>query len=264
MADRGRRALAVILLGAALLATEAGGAERVDVRANVSFQRRDAEFSRVRLTIKRDGTTWRSGFLGKSYFIAPKVRVRDLDADGEPEVWVDRYTGGAHCCLESRFFRWLPRRRAYARTFHGWADVGYRLRNVDRQGAVELVSADARFAYVFTSFADSAFPIRIWEFDRGRLRDVTRRFPARVEADAQAHWRDYLRRRRSGDVRGVLAAWLADQYLLGREDAGWEALTTALRRGDLEGPNGIWPTGRRYLRELRAFLVKTGYAPRAR
>ena len=37
-------------------------------------------------------------------------------------------------------------------------------------------------------------------------------------------------------------------------------LQGALKRGDLSGPNGFWPTGRRYLRALRAFLVKTGYA----
>ena len=37
-------------------------------------------------------------------------------------------------------------------------------------------------------------------------------------------------------------------------------LERALKRGDLQGPNGFWPTGRRYLRALRAFLVKTGYA----
>lgn len=260
MADRGRRAVALVLLGGALVAGEAGGAERVDVRATVSYVRRDAEFSRVRLTIRRDGLTWRSGLLGRSYFTRPLVRVRDLDADGEPEVWVDRYTGGAHCCLESRFFRWLPARRAYSRTLHGWADAGYRLRNLDGRDAVELVSADARFAYAFTSFADSAFPVRIWQFDRGRLRDATRSFPGRVEADAAAHWREHLRRRREGDVRGVLAAWQADQYLLGREDDGWRALEQALRRGDLSGPNGVWPSGRRYLRELRSFLVKTGYA----
>src|SRR4051794_1934243 len=28
----------------------------------------------------------------------PSVRVRDLDADGEPEVLLDLFSGGAHCC----------------------------------------------------------------------------------------------------------------------------------------------------------------------
>jgi hypothetical protein len=264
MADRGRRGLAGLLVAAAVCASTAGAG---DVRAKVTFTKRGHEFVRVQLTIKRGETTWRSGLLGKAYFIRPKVTVRDLDADGEPEVWVDRYTGGAHCCLESRFFRWLPVRRRYAMTLHGWADIGYQLRNLDRLGPPELVSADARFAYAFTSFAGSAFPLRVWRFDRRRLLDVTRRFPDRVERDADELWRAYLRYRRGpDDPRGVLAAWVADQYLLGRGEEGWATLETLQRRRafgprpDLAG----WPQGRAYLRALHAFLVKTGYARRGR
>ena len=81
-----------------------------------------------------------------------------------------------------------------------------------------------------------------------------------MEQDAKRLWRTYSSERRDEDVRGVLAAWQADQYLLGREDAGWLELERALKRGDLQGPNGFWPTGRRYLEALRSFLVKTGYA----
>ena len=34
------------------------------------------------------------------------VKVRDLDADGEPEVIADVFTGGAHCCVASEILRW--------------------------------------------------------------------------------------------------------------------------------------------------------------
>jgi hypothetical protein len=51
-------------------------------------------------------------------------------------------------------------------------------------------------------------------------------------------------------VRGVLAAWLADQYLLGRGAAGWSVLRRAERRGEVD---------RAYLRKLRSFLRRTGY-----
>lgn len=257
MAHRNRTALAVLLVLAATSSTVAGA---TTVRATVMFEKRGPAYTNIRLTVTRDGKAWRSRPLGTAYSTRPRVFVRDLDADGELEAWVDIYTGGAHCCDESRFFRYVPSRRAYAGTFHRWGNVGYRLKNLDRRGAIELVSADDRFAYAFTSFAGSAFPIQIWEFGRGRLRDVTRLFPAQVEADAKRLWRQYLANRRSSDMRGVLAAWQADQYLLGREAEGWLALNTARKRGDLQGPNGEWPTGARYLRELRAFLLNLGYA----
>ena len=128
-------------------------------------------------------------------------------------------------------------------TFRNWADAGYQAKNLDGRESVELLSSDARFGYVFTAFAASPFPIQIWELDAGRLRDVTRLFPGQVELDAKRLWRTYLEHRRRDDVRGVLAAWQADQYLLGREDAGWLELERALERGDLVGPNGFWPTG---------------------
>ena len=263
MAHRGNRALAVVLAVGAVCAGVAGGtvhADRVNVTAKLSFERKSVEFTKIRLAITRNTTTWRSGPLGTSYFSRPRVYVRDLDADGEVDVRVDTYTGGAHCCFQTRFYRWLTVRKAYGKTFRNWADAGYRAKNLDGRGSVELLSSDARFGYVFTAFAGSPFPIQIWAFDAGRLRDVTPLFPGQVELDAQRLWRTYLEHRRTDDVRGVLAAWQADQYRLSRQDEGWLELERALKRGDLKGPNGVWPTGRRYLRELRAFLVKTGYA----
>jgi hypothetical protein len=248
---------------AALCAGVAGGAtdaERVSVNAKLTFERKSGEFTKIRLRIRRNTTTWRSGPLGTSFFSRPRLTVRDLDADGEHEVRVDTYTGGAHCCFQTRFFRWLPGRKAYGMTFRNWLDAGYRAVNLDRRGAIELLSSDARFGYVFTAFAASPFPIQIWELDAGRLRDVTRLHPGQVELDAKRLWRTYIEHRRKDDVRGVLAAWQADQYLLDREDAGWLEIERALKRGDLDGPNGFWPTGRRYLKALRAFLVKTDYA----
>ena len=60
----------------------------------------------------------------------------------------------------------------------------------------------------------------------------------------------------------MLAAWLADEYLLGREDAGWKKIEAARARGELGPIPGldIWPQGAKYVKALRAFLVKTGYA----
>ena len=54
-------------------------------------------------------------------------------------------------------------------------------------------------------------------------------------------------------MRGVLAAWLADECLLGREDQGWERVKAIRKRGVL-GPNPTCPAapqGKAYVRELR-------------
>ena len=266
MAHRNGRCLSVAFLAAGSLAAVAAGGplhtEPLNVRATVTYVKSGFAFSKIRLRIVRNGKAWRSERLGSAYLTRPLVRIRDLDEDGEPEVWIDTYSGGAHCCLESRFFRWLPSRAAYRATRHAWRDTGYRRLRIDGDDRPELVSADARFGYVFTAFAASAFPIQIWHFERGRLVDVTRSFPSRIERDADQLWRAYLRFRAGrDDPRGVLAAWAADQYLLERGEEGWDRLEALRQRGAFGPRPGLagWPQGKAYLRELRRFLVKLGY-----
>ena len=58
-------------------------------------------------------------------------------------------------------------------------------------------------------------------------------------------------------MRGVLAAWMADQYLLGRQDAGWATLQGINAGGGLDGDT-IWPVGNAYLAKLRKFLNGLG------
>jgi len=267
MAYRSRRSLSiaavvVVAIGLAAAAGSDARAQRIDVSAKVTFVKRGFEFKQLRLHITRNGKTWQSGPLGTTYFRAPLVRVRDVDRDGELEVLVDTFTGGAHCCLESRFFRYVRASRSYAGTFHSWGNGAYRAKNIDRRDGVELVSSDDRFAYAFTAFAASAFPIQIWQFEDGRFGDVTRSFPGQVELDSKGLWRLYedVRRERT-DVRGVLAAWLADECLLGRAEEGWARLEEIRQQGVL-GPRrelAGWPQGRAYLRELRLFLRKFDY-----
>jgi hypothetical protein len=237
---------------------QAGG-----VTALLSFRESNDLYRDLRLKIVRRGRVALDAPLAAGRFWRPfsKPIVRSLDADQEPEVLVDLYSGGAHCCTISRIFRYRSGR--YVPIAHDWGNVGYRLGDPDHDGRPEFVSADDRFAYAFTAYAASLEPVEIWRYDRGRMLDVTRRFPRLIERDAAFLWRLYLRERkaRPPEVRGILAAWLADQALLGRAEAGWRALDEAYRRGDLGRGKTMfgYPAGRDYLAALRRFLRKTGY-----
>src|SRR5262249_30274096 len=159
--------------------------------------------------------------------------ARDLDADNEPEVLVELYTNGAHCCTVTLIYRWDPRTNRYVSVARNWGDPGYRLAELDADGRPELVSADDRFAHEFTAFAGSALPTQIWRYDHGSFVDVTRRFPGVTKREVATLWHGYLAdRKQKLDVRGVLAAWAADEELLGHDDAVWPALQAAYRRGD--------------------------------
>jgi hypothetical protein len=250
------------------------------VAVELAYRETDGDVDRVQLVIRRAGVVKLDASLGQvncarcpsdgpNLFAASAARsllVRDLDADGEPEVLLGLYTGGAHCCFYSLVLRYRPSDGVYRRFTAFWGNPGARIADLDRDGRPELVTGDDRFSYRFAAFAYSVQPLLVWHYDHGRLIDATSAFPGLVAREAYALWRSYLADRGHGpsaDVRGVLAAYLADEYRLGRGDEGWRRLEQALQRGELH-PYGrdddFWPTDRAYLRKLRAFLQQTGYA----
>ena len=239
------------------------------VTATLTWTEHEFEPSDVHLTIVREGVSLLDENIldenGEKTIDLPQVlRVRDLDGDGEPEIVVDLYTRGAHCCLYSLFYRYDAAAVAYVLVRHVWGNPGYRVRDLDGDGVPELRSADDRFAYEFTSYAGSGLPVQIWRFDAAGLVDVTAAFPRVVRADASSWWRLYARERshESSDVRGIFAAWLADKYVLGEKADGLLRLANGRRAGYFSGPSQgapSWPAGRRYATELRRFLARLGY-----
>jgi hypothetical protein len=217
----------------------------------------------VQLTVTRAGVTVLDGPVtidGKKTMDVPtNLRVVDLVGDGEPEILLDLYTGGAHCCTVSLVERFDSVAATYQQTVHDWGDPGYRLRNLDGSGTPEFVTGDDRFAYAFACYACSALPIQIWRFEPSGFQNVTRQFPSLVRKDATAVWNDYRRAHRRGqDVRGILSAWAADRALLGKAAGAFARLRRLAARGILDG-DPPWPSGQRYVRDLRRSLRAWGY-----
>jgi hypothetical protein len=251
----------VLTSPAAATALKTRTAQLGPVRATVSWQSpNEVQAKGVRVEIARDGQTVLARRLGPA--IPQGIRVRDLDGDGEPEVLADFYTGGAHCCLFSLIYAYTG--STYSRLRHMWGDPSYGLRDLDRDGRPELVTADDRFAYAFTSYAGSALPIQAWKYRDGHMTVVTRRFPALIRRDAASLWKDYSeqRTREFPDPRGILAAWMADEYLLGARARGWATMRRVNARGEFSGIEGgdVWAEGDAYLAKLRTFLTGHGYA----
>jgi hypothetical protein len=203
----------------------------------------------------------------RDYPVAPQVEtrdwfiIRDLDADGEPEVALLVNWAGTYCCSWSRIYRFDTARGTYAPVTHFWQNFQASpvLRDLDRDGRVEFISSDGRFGYLGPYVAVFE-PVQIWSYDRGRFRDVTGRHPDQIRADAARIWRFYLRFRGRQSVRYVLAAWAADQYRLGRAERVDAVLADALRRGDLaRRPGDFGGPPRTYAARLKRFLRKIGY-----
>jgi hypothetical protein len=270
-------AVAALAVGLALASSasarhEVGFVRSGDVLATLSYDvdHRDV-YRNIRLQIERAGTTVLSAAIPSGCAGCPlagpagekPLRVQDLDGDAEPEVLLDMFTGGAHCCTYTYAYRFRADVGTYTRMRASWGNAGYRLVDLDHDGRPELSSFDDRFAYAFAPYAYSVDPIRIWRYAQGRLIDVTRTFRRLVARDARRQLLLYRKARRSRyrEVRGVLAAYVADEYLLGRPSVGWRLVRSALRRGELRATAGDpYPGGRRYVAALRRFLRRTGYA----
>jgi hypothetical protein len=277
--------LALLSLLALLLATpsaaradEAGSVTATGgpVRATLSWQAAELGVADPRLVIEREGvqafaaSPFRAGSAcaegGCSLLASGRrdspLQVSDLDADGEPEVLVDAYTGGAHCCATTEVFR-RDAAGAYAAVGLRWGNAGYEVRDLDADGRPELVTADDAFAAAFTAYAASYSPVRIVRFDatrRSRLVAVTRRFAAPVRSDL-ARIRRLIRsqrRRANADLRGLIAAEIADLYLLGRPRTAVRTLDAHVRRGEADG-GGPAARGRAFRRDLLRFLRRHGY-----
>jgi hypothetical protein len=191
------------------------------VRAGVRYDLTIVDVCDVGCIIVPDDATTKPG--------ESAVKVADLDGDGEPEVLVDTFSGGAHCCTTTRLLTWDG--TGYQPKDIEWRDVGYELRDADGDGRPELVGYDPVFSYAFTSYADSAFPPLVYQASKGQVTDVTRKFPKVVQADAKLKLNALRRARKGEDARGELAAYVADQYLLGHGSTGLSEVDHERRKG---------------------------------
>jgi hypothetical protein len=186
------------------------------------------------------------------------ISLQSIDDDPDPEVLADFFTGGASCCVFSVLYDFSGT-SGYSRSLRLWGEAGYRLKDLGGSQSPEFSSSDYRFSDAFCAHACSVEPIQIWQFRAGAFTDVTRSFPAVVRRQARRHWRLYLRlrNRRGADVKGILAAYLAEEYLSGAQKQGRRRLRRARRLGYLD--RGAPPHGSAYLNKLRRFLRRTGY-----
>jgi hypothetical protein len=168
------------------------------------------------------------------------LTVADLDGDKEPEVLFETLTGGAHCCQTTRIYRWL-RDDGYSRPLSvAWGNAGYVLKDLGRDGRRELVVGDDAFAYAFSSYAASVFPPKIVRYAVGKnglpaVRNVTRSFPGPIRAQAKALLK-VIRAAKPGpsgtyEIQGPIAAYVADEYLLGRGRIARRELARVRERG---------------------------------
>jgi len=179
------------------------------------------------------------------------LSVADLDGDGEPEVLVTLFSGGASCCVMLRVYRFADATYTPSALLQ-LGPTGFRLVQRESDGRPVLVSATEHWH--FGSHACASLPLRVLAYDAGTFTDVTREPSMRVRLRADArHWQRKWRRQPRCDGRPSLdhlAAYVVDLHRLGRPRRADAAVRAARRRGAFARV-----TERAFRRQVSRFLA---------
>ena len=226
-----------------------------------------------RLTISRAGkvvyerpvrSKWCADQCWPSIDTANKVplHIVHLQAKGQADVVLDLYSGGAHCCSVEQVYARDATTGTYTKSEFDFGDPGARLVKIGHGGSFDFLSADDAFAYAFTDYAASGMPIEILSFSKNSFHNVTRSFPSLIAHDA-AQWLAAFDASASShyqDTVGLVAAWAADQDMLGHSAAVGIFLAAQEKAGHLNSAlYPIEPSGHKYVVSLQSFLRKHGY-----
>jgi hypothetical protein len=189
------------------------------------------------------------------------LRVADLDGDGEAEVIVTSYTGGQHCCTLMGVYGLIESSGTYSELVQDWQSSGFTLADLDHDGGLEISSRDIRFEDLFSSHFGSFPPPAVFEYQRPgelapELVDATTRFPALIKRNAAEAKRQFSHLHRGDDdAGGFVAAYVADQFLLGHGSTGLRELDRQISRGILGKPKAA----KAYRSRLLKLLHRYGY-----
>ncbi|HEY2439196.1 MAG TPA: hypothetical protein VGI07_03140 [Solirubrobacteraceae bacterium] len=257
--------VAALLAVAVLPSAGAGASTTLRVKVTISGLRTP---QRMRLKITRNGQTVYNQRVQSRFCpggcvttdVPPNHKPlfeADLQQREELDVVLGLYTGGAHCCFVDQVFSYDAPTRTYVKTEHDFLDAGAKIEQLNRRYVFR--SADARLAEdALTDFADSGFPIQIWRYANRRFTDVTRSYPALIQPDA-ARWLHAFTHHISNGV-GFIAAWAADEDLLGHYRLVSSTLASEARRHRLHSALGLPHNSETaFVSELKQLLRRLGY-----
>jgi hypothetical protein len=257
-------AIAALLAAAPIASAASQTASSGAVTAVFSYHGKVPNYSHLQLKIERSGTVVYNqkvtdkttcGSLCWPASTKQSLKVLDLDGDGQPEVVLSLYSGGANCCYIDQVFSFDPGTNTYVKASQNFGDFGVALKPLG--GVERFVGANYAFKYAFTDGADSGEPIEILKFEGHKFVDVTRDYPALIAKDAK-RWLKFFKRDLKNGV-GLIAAWAADEDLLGHQAQVSSYLHQQLKAGHLNSELSPKFSGKSFITKLQKFLRKLGY-----
>jgi hypothetical protein len=126
----------------------------------------------------------------------------DLNADGYPDLVVETYSGGAHCCFGTQVFSLRPTTAALILK-RPESNAGGTFEDLNADGVSEFVTYDDSFAYQYCPYAAGVAVKAIMAYDPGQDRYIpaSPRFPEQYAEEIAAN------QKRALAAPGELGEW---------------------------------------------------------
>jgi hypothetical protein len=152
---------------------------------------------------------------------AVSVQIAEIDpANATPEVVVSFFTGGAHCCSDTKVIAASKDGAAWKAIEVGQFDGGPLLASdIAGDGRPVFETRDNAFLYAFGCYACSTAPLKILTIEDGEVKTVSA--DPRFRAAHEAYLKGMITGVPDEEVNGFLAGYVAEKILLGEGKEAW-------------------------------------------
>lgn len=175
----------------------------------------------------------------------------DITGEGNPDVIIQRYTGGAHCCFQTLIYDVGSSLTPVLTT--PISNCSGQLVDISGDGMPEFLTCDDSFAYTFCAFAGSPMPKVLLQHQPGRgFVPASSSYP---EQYADAIVRDRLTAENASqnsspeEVRCAVLHLVLDYLYSGQQEEGWAALEQYYPLDDLDD----------FRQEIESILMDSSY-----
>lgn len=201
----------------------------------------------TKLTITKDkNKIHESVFLDNIFDIS----LEQFQPGGNKYYLLQLYSGGAHCC-SSLLITEIKDNKFVVLDSGFYGNSGYVVEDINKDGIKEIMSGYDMFAYAFTNYSETRFPLRVQKFENGKLVEITGNFKDDLIMEIGYFEEDLNEILKTGfdcpetddedtfntdagSVKTILAAIVADYYSLGQVERGYDLVKKVYKCKDID------------------------------
>ena len=163
------------------------------------------------------------------------VQIAEIDpANANPEVVVSFFTGGAHCCSDTKLITSNKDGSGWQTVGVGQFDGGPLLAtDLNGDGRYVFETRDNAFLYAFACYACSAAPLKILTVEGGEVKNVSG--DPSFRPAHEAYMRSIVTLVPEEELNGFLAGYVGEKSLLGEGKEAWKLMLAHYDRSADQG-----------------------------